>query len=219
MRPDAPPDLRVLRDRAGVVEEADEALVVRPRGERVGDATTREEAREDLCPRRVEAAVHPFHEGRARREREQLREEVAHRGDDTDRPIGAPDRDVDVEPERVVAPDHVAEELVVSAVVRRVDDALLLPVGPGMCPGRAEQEPHRLHERLQLGAALGHRGRHVRERLLAPRPDLDLGRDELADEVLLETGAARRRLDVLEAARQVERVADRGWRTPPRRRP
>ena len=40
----------------------------------------------------------------------------------------------------------------------------------------------------------------------APGADLDLGRDELADEVLLERRAARGRLDVLEAVREVERL-------------
>ena len=57
VRAHAPPDLRVLRDRAGVVEEADEALELVPGGERVGDAAAREEAREDLRPRRVQAGV------------------------------------------------------------------------------------------------------------------------------------------------------------------
>ena len=114
--------------------------------------------------------------------------------------------DVDVEAERVVAPDDVAQELVVPAVVRRVDDALLLPVRPGVRPGRAEEQAHRLGERLELRAPLGHRAGNVGEGLLAPRPDLDLGGDELADEVLLERGAARRSLDVLEPVREVERL-------------
>ena len=219
MRAHAPPELRVLGDRARVVEEAHEALVLRPRRERVRHAAAREEAREDLRARRVQAGVHALDERRARREREELREEVSHRRHDRDRAIGAVDRDVDVEPERVVAPDDVAEQLVVSPVVRRVDDPLLLPVRPRVRPGRAEQEPHRLDERPQLRSALGDRGGNVRERLLLAGSDLDLGGDELADEVLLERGAARGRLDVLEAVREVERLRDRGSRTPPRRRP
>ena len=113
---------------------------------------------------------------------------------------------MDVEPEGVVAPDDVAQELVVPAVVRRVDDALLLPVRPGVRPGGAEEEAHRLDERLQLRAALGHHAGDVGEALLAPRPDLDLGGDELADEMLLECRAARRSLDVLEPVREVERL-------------
>jgi hypothetical protein len=71
--------------------------------------------------------------------------------------------------------------------------------------GGAEQEAHRLDERLQLPAALGHRAGHVGEGLLPPRPDLDLGSDQLADEMLLESGSARSGLHVLEPIREVER--------------
>ena len=80
-----------------------------------------------------------------------------------------------------------------------------------MCPGCAEHEPHRLDQRPQLRPTLGDRGRNVRERLLLARSDLDLGGDELADEVFLERGAVRGRLDVLEAVREVEgfRIEDR----------
>ena len=81
-----------------------------------------------------------------------------------------------------------------------------LPVRPRVRTRRAEQETHRLGERPKLRAALGHRRGHVGEGLLATRADLDLGRDELADEMLLERGPPRRRLEVLEPARQVERL-------------
>ena len=53
---------------------------------------------------------------------------------------GAVDRDVDVEAERVVPPDDVAQQLVAQAVVRRVDDPLLLPRAPRMRAGRAERD-------------------------------------------------------------------------------
>ena len=106
--------------------------------------------------------------------------------DDLDGPVGAPDRDVGVEPERVVAPDDVAQELVVPAVVRRVDDPLVTPARPRVRAGRAEREPERIDERGQLGAALRERRRDVGERRLLARLDLDLGGDQLADEVRLE---------------------------------
>ena len=211
VRAHAPPELGVLGDRARVVEEAHEALVLRPRGECVRHAAAREEAREDLRARGVQSRVHALGERGARRERQELGEEVSHRRDDRDGAISTLDRDMDVEPERVVAPDDVPEELVVSPVVRRVDDALFLPVRPGVGPGRAEHEPHRLDQRLQLRPTLGDRGRNVRERLLLARSDLDFRGDELADEVLLERGAARGCVDVLEAVREVEglRIEDR----------
>ena len=60
------------------------------------------------------------------------------------RAIGAVDADVHVQPEGVVAPDDVAEELVVAAVVRRVDDALLLPRAPRMRAGGRESDAERL---------------------------------------------------------------------------
>ena len=137
---------------------------------------------------------------------EQLGKEVPKRRDDGDRAIGSVDRDVDVQPERVVAPDDVAQELVVSPVVRRVDDALLLPVRPGVRAGSAEEKTHRLDERLQLRAPLRHSGGDIGERLLLPGSHLHLGGDQLAHEMLLERGSARRGLDVLEAVREVERL-------------
>ena len=204
--PHAPPQLRVLGDRARVVEEPHEALVLGPRAERVRDSAAREEAREDLRARRVEPGVHVLDERRARREREQLGEEVPQSGDDRDRAVGPVDPDVDMEAERVVAPDDVAQELVVSPVVRRVDDALLLPVGPRVRARRTEQEPHRLDEPLELRSALRHGGRNIRERLLLAGANLHLGGDELAHEVLLERRPTRGRLHVFEAVREVERV-------------
>ena len=70
-----------------------------------------------------------------------------------DRAVGAADADVDVQPERVVAPDDVAEELVVPPVVRRVDDPLVLPAAPRMRAGGAERDAHRLDERLRAARA------------------------------------------------------------------
>jgi hypothetical protein len=53
--------------------------------------------------------------------------------------------------------------------------------------------------------AAGDRAGNVRERRLLAGADLDLGGDELADEVLLDGGAARGGLHVLEPVREVER--------------
>jgi hypothetical protein len=70
----------------------------------------------------------------------------------------------------------------------------------------AEEQPHRLDERLELSAALGHHAGDVRERLAAPRAHLDLGRDQLPDEMVFECRSPRGSLDVLEAVREVERA-------------
>ena len=157
MRTHAPPDLRVLGDRAGAVEERDVVLPRLPAAVRVGDAAAREHAREDLGARGVQAGVDVLDERRARREREQLGQEVAQRVVHRDRAVGAGDADVHVQAERVVAPDDVAEELVVPAVVRRVDDALVLPAAPRVRAGRAERELLLAGERVELRAPLLHR--------------------------------------------------------------
>src|SRR5918996_5376758 len=65
VRPDAPPDLRVLDDRAGVVEETHVALVLVPGSVRVRNAATGKHTREDLRPRRMQVRVAPFAERRA----------------------------------------------------------------------------------------------------------------------------------------------------------
>ena len=56
-------------------------------------------------------------------------------------------------PKRVVAPDDVPQQLVVAAVVRRVDDALVLPPRPRMRSGAAERDPALPCERVQLRRA------------------------------------------------------------------
>ena len=150
-------------------------------------------------------------ERRARGEGEQLRQVNAEGVADLDGAVGAVDRDVDVEAERVVPPDDVAEQLVPHPVVRRVDDALLLPRAPRVRAGRAESEAEPVRELLQLGAALRDQGGHVGEGLAAACSDLDLRRDQLTDEVRLELGALGGGLQLLEAVRQREalRVEDR----------
>ena len=73
---------------------------------------------------------------------------------DRDRPVGAGDPDVHVQPEGVVAPDDVAEDLVVAPVVRRVDDPLVLPAAPRVRPGAAEPDLQLARNGVDLRAAL-----------------------------------------------------------------
>ena len=75
----------------------------------------------------------------------------------------------------------------------------------GCVPARREAEAERIDERAELRAPLAQRARRLGERLAAARADLDLGGDQLADEVRLELGAARRLLHVLEAVDEPER--------------
>src|SRR5207302_7075513 len=83
---------------------------------------------------------------------------------DGDRTVSPADPDVHVQAERVVAPDDVAQELVVAAVVRRVDHPLVLPWAPRMRAGAAERDPERIRQLAQLRTALAHLRGGPRER-------------------------------------------------------
>ena len=148
----------------------------------------------------------PSIERRARREREQVREERPQPVVDGDRPVGAADADVDVQPEGVVPPDDVAEQLVVAAVVRRVDDPLVLPAAPRVRPGRAERDAERPGERPELRPPLPHLLRGLGEALAASGANLHLGGDQLADQVLVHRRARCGRLQVLETVDERERL-------------
>src|SRR5215210_1293312 len=140
MRPHAPPKLRVLRDRSGIEQDPNVVLERLPVAVGIGDPTAGEELREDLRPRRVEVREDALVERRAAGERKDLGQEVAEPVADLHRPVRAGDADVDVEAEAVVPPDDVAKDLVVPAVVRRVDDPLLLPWAPRVRPRAAEND-------------------------------------------------------------------------------
>src|SRR6266536_2222175 len=205
MRPDAPPELGVLGDRAGLVEEADVSLPIVPALEPVGDPAAREHAGEDLGAGGVKVAVDALDERGAGREREQLGQVVAERARDPHRSVGAVDPDMHVQAERVVAPDHVAEELVVAAVVRRVDDPLLLPGAPGVRGDGRETDAEAVRERTQLRPALAQSVDRLGEGVATAGAHLDLGCDQLADEVRLELRAPRGPLELLEAVDEAER--------------
>ena len=128
-------------------------------------------------------------ERRARGQREDLRQEVAQRVVHRDRAVAACDADVHVQTEGVVAPHDVAQKLVVAAVVRRVDDALVLPAAPRMRADCAERDADLSREALHLRPPLAHRGSCLAELGTPPGADLDLGRDQLADEMRLDVGA------------------------------
>src|SRR5919108_3093691 len=205
MRPHAPPELRVLRDGAGVVKEADIALVVVPAREDVRNSTAREHPREDLRARRVEVRVHALDERRAAGESEQVRQVGAQAVRDRDRPVGPSNADVNVQTEAVVAPDDVPEDLVVPAIVGRVDDALFLPGTPGMRARRGERDAEAAGELEELPATLAHARDRLGPRVALARAHFDLRGDELADQVLLEIAAPGALVKLLEAVDEAER--------------
>jgi hypothetical protein len=73
-------------------------------------------------------------------------------------------------------------------------------------PGPAEQDAELVGERAELLAPLAHPRRRLGEALTAAGADLDLRRDQLADEMLLELRPARGGLQLLEAVRQRQRL-------------
>ena len=77
----------------------------------------------------------------------------------------------------------------------------------GCVPVAPSATPSAVGELAELGTALGHARGRVGEGLAAARPDLDLGRDQLADEMRLELGALRGRLQLLEAVRRATSVS------------
>src|SRR5690349_14248550 len=206
VRPDAPPHLRVLGDRAGRVEEADVLLESLPAVVGVGYPAARKHAGEDLRPRGMQVSTDAFDERRAGGDCKELREVVPQRVADGDGTVGSPDADVNVEAEGVVAPDDVAENLVVSAVVRRVDDSLFLPGAPRMSADAGERDPKSPRELVELNAALADLRGRLGKAFAATGSHLDLRGDQLADEVLLERGSLRRRLQLLEPVRQRQRL-------------
>ena len=74
----------------------------------------------------------------------------------------------------------------------------------GCVPVGAEGHAQLVGELPQLGPPLGDSRHDLGERLAPAGPDLDLGRDQLPDEMRLELGALRGGLEVLEAVRQRE---------------
>ena len=73
-------------------------------------------------------------------------------------------------------------------------------------PVAREPDPERLARIGELRPALGDPRGRLGEVFAAAGPDLDLGGDQLADEVLVERGALRHRLELLEAVVEVERL-------------
>ena len=146
VRPDVPPDVRVVRDAARLLELADDLRVLGVVAEPRRRARARER-REDHLPRRGEPGRLAAPERRARREREQrreLREQAVH---DLDRRVGIADRDVHVQAEDQLAPRdvlHLVDEVAV-AVAR--GDALALEEAERMRPGRADAQSLLLRDR------------------------------------------------------------------------
>ena len=182
VRAHAPPHLGELLDAVGLEESFEVAPLGDPVAEDVGDAAARKHAHEGLRASRVQVRPDAFDAGRVGRQREQVGQEGAHRVAHGDRPIDAADSHVDVLAPGVVAPGDVLELVFDGAVMRRVDDALVLPRREGV-GARGAQRETLLAGMGKEGAAAGDdvAGR-VAERVTLGRGDLDLAREQLAED-------------------------------------
>ena len=120
MKPDVPPDVRVVGDATGALELSDHLRIVgivleSRRWPRAW------ERREDHVARRVEARRLATPERRARRQGDELGEVPDQRVDDLDRLLRIVDRDVHVEPEDQLASRdvlHLVDEGAVAILAR-----------------------------------------------------------------------------------------------------
>ena len=206
MQADVPPDVRVVRDAAGLLELPDDLGVVGV----VAEARRRAragEGGEDHLPARGEAGRLAAPEGRARREREQrgeVREQPVH---DLDRLLGLVDGDVDVQPEDQLAPRDVLELVDEMPVAVASSDALALEQRERVRPGRADA--HALlggdagHVGAQLAQLVVDLGRRAADR----RGDLEHGLHQLGVDARLELVALGRGEHGLDVLDEVERLA------------
>ena len=100
----------------------------RPSSRSASGIPQRGNIRVNTCdPGRAQVGVAVLEPRRAGGRRRQLGDDGAERVAHRDRAVGVADPDVDVDPERVVPPGHVAGAALDESVVRRVDDLLVLP--------------------------------------------------------------------------------------------
>ena len=179
MRPDVPPDLLGVVDRVGLDQQVDEAFVVGPARERIGNVGARELV-EHLAAVRLQPGIEADPEGRVGRKREQVRQKVAHLVHQVNGRFAVLDADVHVQAEDQVRARHqlhVLDDLQVALVGINV---LHAPVGERVRRAGAEQqavlagELHHgapqvedvgarlLHVAAHAGADLDHRLVHLR---------------------------------------------------------
>ena len=195
MRPDRPPHLGVLDDRAGRDQELDVVGERGPAAERVRDAAARKALGERLRAGAVQPGVAAVEERRVGRDRQQHRQHRPQPVADQHRAVGALDPDVHVQRERVVAPRDVLQPLLDAAVVLGLDDVLLAVVRPRVGAGRAERDVLLGREReqpppqLALSATAQRRGPR-------PRPERISISEEISSPAIdaASSGSAARRV-------------------------
>ena len=221
VRPDRPPHLRVLDDRARPHEELDVVAKASQEPNASGTPQRGKLLREGLGARGVQARIAAVEERRVGRDRQQQRQHrpqpVAH----PHRAVGAAHADVDVQRERVVAPRDVLEPVLDAAVVLGVDDVLLAVVGPRVRAGGA-----RARRRCSAASANSRRRAVALARTAAardprPRPERISISEEISSPAIAPASTGSRRRPSRSSSKrgdEVEVARDRAARTPPRGR-
>src|SRR5215212_4109989 len=138
METDVPPDLAEGVYQARALEGVDVLYVFVPRTQGTREACSVVGAGEHQDAGRVHIRVLPLPERGVDREGEHVRHVFAQTVEVVDRLVPAVDGVVDVQGERVVAPDQPPQLLLQSLVVGLVDYLLLPPVTDRMRPTRTE---------------------------------------------------------------------------------
>ena len=191
MRPDVPPDVRVVGDAPGLLELADDLCVVVVVAEARGRARAREGGEHHLA-RRGQTGRLAAPERRVRREREerrQLDEEPVH---DLHGLVGVIDGDMDVETEDQLTPRDVLELVDEGAVAVTRRDPLALEVAERVRAGGADAQLLTLGDGGHVLAELAQLALHVAGGAADGRGDLEHGLHELRPDLRLELVAGHR---------------------------
>ena len=174
VRANVPPNLLPVVDAARLDQQLDEIVELRRRLEFVGDSRARE-AFEDLRANAHQTRFASEPERRARREREEVREEITNLVVERDGDLAIDDADVNMQAEdQIRARDvlKVRDDFVV-ALVRR--DVLRLPIAEWMRGRGDDAKAALLREVIQLAAHLGELGLHLVDVFADARSDFDDG--------------------------------------------
>ena len=172
MQPDVPPDVRVVRDAARLLELAHDLGVVRVALEPRRRARARERC-EDHLPARAEPGRLAAPERRAGGEGEQRADVRREPVDDLDRLVGIVDRDVDVHAEDELASRdvlHLVDERAIAVAGR---DALALEEAEGVRAGGADSKPLLARDAADVAANLAQLLRDLARRMTDGRRDLE----------------------------------------------
>jgi hypothetical protein len=171
VRAQVPPDLPAVVDRRRLHEQLDEVLVLVVAREVRRDAGAWEATPDHLAVR-LQPGVAGEPERRRRRDREEMRKEVARLVHHLDACLAIGDPDVDMQTEDEEFADHVLQLVLEDLVALGLGDLLILPVRERVRPRRGDAQARGLEQRREraaqgrdLGAGFADVGADLRARL------------------------------------------------------